>query len=288
MKVLNVGVDKLTVIGNLYDDAESQLQNILDEPHCKILGVPYLSAVRFQLYDGLVYVEYDKTMGKAYNRGNMRIEYNPAKTPPEIIHELVSTFKPMMHDVHFSRVDIAFDCDFDLSKYQHQHKNPSKRSVFYGTDGKVETMYFGSRNSDFYSRTYNKKRQLQEVEQKEIEHEHLWRYEVEIKNRRTIDAMLALDFPLFERVQFTTPDLTGLKALEKLVCTAILDHPEMINELSKDSRTKYKKMIRENISDDVTPLFEAKLKKELPQIKRALEIWERIPSIKEIMNRQWL
>ena len=215
------------------------------------------------------------------------MEYNPRKKPVELQQQMVSTFKPMLHDIHFTRLDLAFDCDSDLGEYSHEHKNAMKRAEYYGISGKLETLYYGSRTSKIYSRTYDKKQQLWDIEQKEIPEPVLWRYELELKNRKFIDAMINFDFPVFERVRFVKYDITTLSGNDRVMVQALVDHPSLINELSSATKTKYRKIIRGLGGDDVTPIFAGALKKELPKLKRQLEQWKYIPTISEIMGRTW-
>lgn len=287
MEILGVYFDKITLVGNLYKEAEGTLQHLLNTVESHVMGVPTMSAVKGKIYGDWVYFEYDELMGKAFKKGNFRLEYNPRKMPVELQQQMVSTFKPMLHDIHFTRLDLAFDCDSDLGEYSHEHKNPMKRAEYYGISGKLETLYYGSRTSNIYSRTYDKKQQLWDIEQKEIPEPVLWRYELELKNRKFIDAMINFDFPVFERVRFVKYDITTLSGNDRVMVQALVDHPSLINELSSATKTKYRKIIRGLGGDDVTPIFAGALKKELPQLKRQLEQWKYIPKLSEIMGRTW-
>jgi hypothetical protein len=60
-----------------------------------------------------------------------------------------------------------------------------------------------------------------------------------------------------------------------------------MNELSNKTKAKYRKIIRGLGGNDVTPIFDLALKKELPQLKRQLEQWKYIPKLSEIMGRTW-
>lgn len=287
MEILGVYFDKITLVGNLYKEAEGTLQHLLNTVESHVMGVPTMSAVKGKIYGDWVYFEYDELLGKLFKKGNFRLEYNPRKMPVELQQQMVSTFKPMLHDIHFTRLDLAFDCDSDLGEYSHEHKNPMKRAEYYGISGKLETLYYGSRTSKIYSRTYDKKKQLWDIEQKEIPEPVLWRYELELKNRKFIDAMINFDFPVFERVRFVKYDITTLSGNDRVMVQALVDHPSLINELSSATKTKYRKIIRVLGGDDVTPIFAGALKKELPQLKRQLEQWKYIPKLSEIMGRTW-
>lgn len=286
MKILNVSFDRLSLVGNLYKTAESDLQRVMDYNNSKILKA-MSSKITAQLYDGNVFIDYDQFQGKAFNKGNFKIDYNPNKLTPEQNRELVSTFKPMLHDLHYTRVDLAFDVDFELSAYTHEHVNPLKSNVYCSPTGKIETMYYGSRQSDFYSRTYDKNVEREAKADLEKKIPVWWRYELEIKNRSAIENMIACDFPVFERVKFKKYGYETLGGLDRLIVQNIVEHPENMGALSKYQRSKYRKIMQEMECEDITPLFERELKKELPQLKRQLGQWKYIPTINEIMRRNW-
>ena len=57
-----------------------------------------------------------------------------------------------MEDDGFTRLDLAFDFEDDLSDYYALSEKALKRTVFFGTTGKAETKYFGSRDSNRFIR----------------------------------------------------------------------------------------------------------------------------------------
>ncbi|WP_461241266.1 replication initiation factor domain-containing protein [Staphylococcus aureus] len=86
-----------------------------------------------------------------------------------------------MEDDGFTRLDLAFDFEYDLSDYYAMTDKSVKKTIFYGRDGKPETKYFGVRDSDRFIRIYNKKQERKDNADVEVMSEHLWRVEIELK-----------------------------------------------------------------------------------------------------------
>ena len=287
MKIIDVKFDRFALVGNLFFEAESDLQYFLDRTDSTIKSKG-ASRVVAQLMGDNVYLEYDLKQGKDFKKGNFRIDYNPSKLTAEKHADMIQTLKPMLHDLHYTRIDLAFDCDFNLSEYAHEHTNPSKWAKFGGATGAIETLYYGSRSSDYYSRTYNKKLQLEDDGGLNIDdYEHYWRYELEIKNRKACEAMIEMDFPIFERVRFKKRGYEGLTGIERVVAQSLIEHPENEGFLTQYQRSKYRKIIKQLPAEDITPIFENELKNKLPKLKRELRAWQPIPKFTDIINKRW-
>ncbi len=65
-----------------------------------------------------------------------------------------------LDDVSFTRLDLAFDFEFDLNDYYALSDKSVKKTIFYGRNVKPETKYFGVRNSDRFIRIYNKNKNV--------------------------------------------------------------------------------------------------------------------------------
>ncbi|MDD2640144.1 MAG: replication initiation factor domain-containing protein [Arcobacteraceae bacterium] len=116
----------------------------------------------------------------------IRIEYNPNKTKNlSEISSFLSYCCPYFSSIEsdigikFSRVDIAIDYPFRL-KPEFVLCSGMRKSCFFCGNSGIETVYFGSRSSKTFFRIYNKKIELSEIQQKEIEGD-LWRIELESK-----------------------------------------------------------------------------------------------------------
>ena len=82
-----------------------------------------------------------------------------------------------MEDDGFTRLDLAFDFEYDLNNYYVISDKALKKTVFYGTNDMPETKYFGDR----FVRIYNRKKECKDNEEIKINSEHLWRVEIELK-----------------------------------------------------------------------------------------------------------
>ena len=111
----------------------------------------------------------------------MRVKFNPNKLSQEEMLWLKQNIVSYMEDDVFTRLDLAFDFEEDLSDYYAMTDKAVKKTIFYGRNGKPETKYFGVRDSDRFIRIYNKKQERKDNADIEINSEHLWRIEIEIK-----------------------------------------------------------------------------------------------------------
>src|SRR5699024_1233843 len=95
-----------------------------------------------------VYIEYDKVKADSWDRRNMRIEFNPNKLTRDEMIWLKQNIISYMEDDGFTRLDLAFDFEDDLSDYYAMSDKAVKKTIFYGRNGKPETKYFGVRDSN--------------------------------------------------------------------------------------------------------------------------------------------
>ncbi|RYL88875.1 hypothetical protein [Sporolactobacillus sp. THM19-2] len=150
--------DRMTIIGDLVPNCAKKFRNFVAfESAVKFLcgGSDYLTA---RAYDGLFYLEYDKTKGRMRDRRNFRCEFNPNNCDRKAKTFFVEKILPNLKNAGFSRLDLAFDVSENLNDLLVMTDIPLKQIVIYGRDGAVETRYFGSRDSERYIRIYNKKK----------------------------------------------------------------------------------------------------------------------------------
>lgn len=280
MEIKGLKIDKMTIVGQLNTELSYALQNAVDEPHVRIEGVPKTGYIKgqFFFYGGFepIYYCYDNIMAKSFEKRNFRMEFNPSKITLEQSEWLKSKIIYLLDNVGITRLDLAFDCDFDLSLFNFEYKNALKSSEFKDRTGKIETMYFGSRNSDIYYRIYNKKIELKEKQGVIIDDPILWRYEIEMKNADTIDALIATEFPMFDDKRIIQYDVDSLSAEENLMVTGLLAKPHLMGDLSKYARTKYRKLLKSLDGNDVTYLFKSELDKKKPELIGQINSWREI------------
>lgn len=281
MQIKDIFIDKLTVVGSLNSNFTHVLQTLIDEPHVRIKGIPTTGYIEGQFYfygdEGEpVYFCYDEVNAQAMGKRNFRMEFNPSKITLAQAEWLKDKVIYILDDVGLTRLDLAFDCDFDLSTYTFEFQNALKSSEFRSRTGKIETMYYGSRNSDVYHRIYDKKQELKDKQNVIVDEPILWRYEIEFKNARVIELLREYELPLFNDQRIIQYDLDGLPPVEKLMITGLLAKPEVMGELTKYARTKYRKLMKSLGGTDVTSLFKAELDKKKPELIGEINSWHGI------------
>lgn len=276
MEVKKITLDKMTIVGNLNSELSYALQNAANEPHVYIKGssTKYIEGKFFSFgYSESVYFCYDAMNSQSMGKRSFRMEFNPSKMTVEQSEWLKSRIIYILDDIGITRLDLAFDCDFDLSTFSFEYSNALKSNEIRSRTGKIETMYFGSRNSNLFYRIYDKKVELKDKQNILISDPILWRYEVEIKNADIIDKMIEYKFPLFDNKRIIQYGVDSLSVNDNLMITGLLIKPQLMDQLSKNSRTKYRKMMKNLDGIDVTPLFVKKLDEKKPELISEINSW---------------
>lgn len=77
----------------------------------------YFKKFKAQVLQEKVYIEYDKGKADSWDRRNMRVKFNPNKLTHEEMFWLKQNIINDMEDDGFTRLDLAFDFEDDLSYY---------------------------------------------------------------------------------------------------------------------------------------------------------------------------
>lgn len=262
-------VDRLTIMGDLDESKIPLLEKQLQNP--MYIMRKALTSCFIVDVDKVVHVEYDKFKGQSFNRRNMRVDFNPATISEPEKKMIWEVFVSKMTNRAFSRVDIAFDTDKDLTNYYLESQQSMKEIHHYGLNSKIETRYFGSRKSDRYIRIYNKKQQLKEVKQIEIDSPHQWRIEFELKRSWTVKWEDCLDG--FRIIQ---PDWTTIEKLnDRAMVYMLLNEKSEWGKLHKNTKTKYRKLIKELKTPDLISEMQESLNINSLKIKNQLIDWMR-------------
>lgn len=156
MRIINhvVSLDNITVVGRV-DDAES-LTRILNKSIyvTKVRFGNYPWKHNFHMIDGSLLQWAEKGCSP-----ELRLEFNPNKCMKEEIARIM----PYIDQKYITRLDVAIDYKgIEISNYIWFPDRKRKRTMFYGKDGKTETIQFGSRASDKMFRLYDKAREQKE------------------------------------------------------------------------------------------------------------------------------
>ncbi|MBU6936732.1 replication initiation factor domain-containing protein, partial [Staphylococcus aureus] len=173
--------DAMTIVGNLNKNNAKKLSEFMSfEPQIRLWDV-LQTKFKAKALQEKVYIEYDKVKADSWDRRNMRVEFNPNKLTHEEMLWLKQNIIDYMEDDGFTRLDLAFDFEDDLSDYYAMTDKAVKKTIFFGRNGKPETKYFGVRDSNRFIRIYNKKQERKDNADVEVMSEHLWRVEIELK-----------------------------------------------------------------------------------------------------------
>ncbi|MGX0742868.1 DNA relaxase NicK [Staphylococcus hominis] len=216
-----------------------------------------------------VYIEYDKVKADSWDRRNMRVEFNPNKLTVDEKLWLKQNIISYMEDIGFTRLDLAFDFEVDLSEYYAMTDKAVKKTIFYGRDGKPETKYFGVRDSDRFIRIYNKKQERKDNADIEINSENLWRIEIELKRN-----MVDMWNNCFEDLHILQPDWETVEKIKDKAMIYLLIHEEDAwGQLERHAKYKYKKMIKDISQIDLVHLMKSTLKENEKQLQKQINFW---------------
>ena len=265
-----ISFDRMTIVGNLNKNNAQKLSEFMStEPQIRLWDI-LQTKFKAKALQEKVYIEYDKVKADTWDRRNMRVEFNPNKLTHEEMLWLKQNIINYMEDDGFTRIDLAFDFEDDLSNYYAMTDKAVKKTVFYGRDGKPETKYFGVRDSDRFIRIYNKKQERKDNADVEVTSDHLWRVEIELK-RDMVDYWN----DCFEDLHILKPDWTTLEKLKDQAMIYMLIHEEGVwGKLERHAKYKYKKLIKEISPVDLTELMKSTLRENEKQLQKKIEFWQ--------------
>lgn len=235
-KKLFFSIDRLTLIASLKDENSFyHLYHYMQKlPSCYHCSRADTSIFEFSYtIEGLGYIQFDRVDEK------LRIDFNPNKITLDgrgVLNFLLSFTK----DIHYSRLDLAIDLyNYEIYTYNIIDIGNRKSAYFYDRRGKVETVYSGSNKSNKYIRIYNKA-----VEQK-INDIDWWRFEIQLRDVY-IDKYLTEMTEFYKDILVYKYNSIKKYSIEENAMIEFLLHDiSRLSLLSKNSRSKYKKIIRD-------------------------------------------
>ena len=261
---MEVSIDKLTLCGNLNGSLEVFYRENAFVEGMGFAKHPYRDYIKF--IDGSILQVAEKSMVNSGRLKELRYEFNPNNKAFEKGH--LSVLK-MMKDAHITRVDVAFDVkDVDMSQWKWIDSKSRKTNVWYDGQGNVETYYIGGKESEKKIRIYNKA-----VEQK-LNEGIWWRVEVQLRGQTAEEFRKGeIDINPFEDI---TPVMDGefpeLDIKERAMVKYLIQYPSGFGELSVNSRTKYKKLLR-GLASWETIDFRKEWNKKSSDVRSELASW---------------
>ena len=262
--------DAMTIVGNLNKNNAHKLSEFMSAaPEIRLWDI-LQTKFKAKALQEKVYIEYDKIKADTWDRRNMRVEFNPNRLTREEMLWLKENIIDYMEDDGFTRLDLAFDFEDDLSDYYAMTDKSVKKTIFYGCNGKPETKYFGVRDSDRFIRIYNKKQERKDNADVEVTSDHLWRVEIELK-RDMVDYWN----DCFNDLHILKPAWTSLeKTNEQAMVYTLLHEESMWGKLSKNTKYKFKNLIKEISPVDLTELMKSTLRENEKQLQKQIEFWQ--------------
>jgi len=263
--------DAMTIVGNLNKNNAQKLSEFMSlEPQIRLWDI-LQTKFKAKALQEKVYIEYDKVKADTWDRRNMRVEFNPNKLTHEEMLWLKQNIIDYMEDDGFTRLDLAFDFEDDLSDYYAMTDKSVKKTIFYGRNGKPETKYFGVRDSDRFIRIYNKKQERKDNADIEIISEHLWRVEIELK-RDMVDYWN----DCFNDLHILKPDYSTIeKVPDRHTIMALLFDESEWGKLERKKKYRMKKLMTEISPIDLTDLMKLTLKENEKQLQKQIDFWQR-------------
>ena len=262
--------DAMTIVGNLNKINAKKLSDFMSiEPQIRLWDI-LQTKFKAKALEEKVYIEYDKVRADSWDRRNMRVEFNPNKLTRNEMIWLKQNIIDYMEDDGFTRLDLAFDFEYDLSDYYALSDKAIKKTTFYGRNGKPETKYFGVRDSDRFIRIYNKKQERKDNADIEVMSEHLWRVEIELK-RNMVDYWN----DCFNDLHILKPDYSTIeKNSDRHTVMALLFDESEWGKLERRTKNKYKEMLKSISEFDLTDLMKLTLKENEEQLQKQINFWQ--------------
>lgn len=264
-----ISFDRMTLVGDLAKDKAEYMADLLGNSTFVNLWDCMTHKFKGHIFSDKVYIEHDRFKADAWERRNFRVEFNPNNLTADEIDWLKQNIFIALEHVGFTRLDLAFDFQEDLSDFYIMSDKALKKTIFYGRDGKAETKYFGVRDSDRFIRIYNKKQERKDNADIDLGYENFWRFEIEIK-RSLVDEWKNC----FDDFSILRPAWTTIESIKEQAMVYLLLHEEnKWGELSKNTKYKYKKIIKEISPLDLTDLMKSALKNVEHQLQKEIDFW---------------
>lgn len=250
MPTNQVSIDRITVSGELKAEYR-ELQRVMNA-----LGSSW------ELADGVFRLIREYPNGdveniayyaeNAFRVGSWRLDFNPNKLSDEEKFEMNRAID-LLNDVHFTRLDLAFDVFNNELGMKYRIYRPSVSQREYGVytaqwTKAVETIYYGSNSSEQQIRQYNK---LVEQTKKNLPLpdgvEHWMRLELQLRGRkpaewveRAKDMLGDFRLPNYDNIK-SVNDKMALHSLE----IGLVDW----SDFAKEKRARLRKLQKEQYDD---------------------------------------
>ncbi|WHY34219.1 hypothetical protein QNH44_24980 [Cytobacillus firmus] len=268
-EVFGLSIDKISILGDwcYWGDGKHPFQRLLDL---------YDSPISIRKGDGTPEVEgyiFDKVWFKTNDKKrfkdvrDFKMEFNPKRLNHEERTYLKDKILPLLKRVGFTRIDFAFDIETDISNYIYfEGKSPKKVAKYIGKNGKLETMYIGSRESDWHACIYNKKKEkmkellkeqkskengkgkeyvadLTDWERKQLHKRiHWWRIEIRVRREKADPEISKKD--LFQSLHLVEPSYIKTQSIQdQSLIYFLTNFPDKIEQMNYNPKKRAQEML---------------------------------------------
>ena len=264
-----VSWDSMTIVGNLDPNrAQSLITAFCNEPNVRFRPERSSRAFTADIMDA-VYCSFNLD-GPSKDIRNFRLDFNPNNAPEEFMPYYQAHILPCLTDIGFSRLDLAIDTTENLGTYYMDTRNPTKKNPHISPGGKLETIYFGVPKGINYIRIYDKKNQLKEKKDQEIELPELWRIEFQLRGKACADTWTTCADKLMIHKLVYAESVSGVW---KVACEHVRQNPDAIGLMSTYERQKCRKLLKESKGTDLMPVVHQAIKQSEQRLQAELEQW---------------
>jgi len=276
---LKVSLDNITITAYIKPIKLLDLKSLIENHTAIIVQTAMTDMFKAITRDGShvrLLLDYDKLKGQAFNARPFRMEFNPNKLRT-VDTEILNTIIPYLEDISITRADLAFDFfNLDCSEFILEKKGrPTATKEWRDKNGKLETKYLGASRSEKQIRLYDKKvEQLtngsEDERQNAQQYEHWWRLEFQLRSRSVENIFEVIDTIIFKPFYFET---LGIET--QLYLLALTRDKGIWNKVSKNTRSKYKKILETHQTSDTDylQLMKNLLHKERPKLEKQLAFY---------------
>lgn len=193
-----------------------------------------------------------------------RMEYNPNVISKELIYFIESGLTKELFPVrHMSRMDIALDVFGRDLTYLFLDRPRVKSCRIMGQTGALENTYYGMRKSNVFIRIYNKgtERRQKFLNGKAYEdfsddiyplaRKHWWRIEMQVRTRGINECFTHFE-EMLDQMRFLIDENLENKDIDTIMnVLAVRDNPWLLGRMTKQRRSKYRKLLKEEFSEDI-------------------------------------
>lgn len=265
---MDLSIDRLTVVGDIFGDLEGFYRRCEAIEYDGLAKYPYRYSVHF--LDGSVMQVAEKELVTSGHMKELRYDFNPNRKEYNRLHNEVLG---LMKNSHSTRVDMAFDIyGVDMSSWRWIDTLGRPFNVWYSGAGEVETWYIGGKSSDPKIRVYNK------AKEQKLKDKIWWRVEVQMR-RETCKVIEKFNGeviynPFKDIYPVVDDDFKHLDIKTRAIVKYLIQYPEGFSELSKASRSKYRKILVEEAKKSKKTIdFAEEWEKKYSLLRSELKSW---------------